>query len=388
MIIIRKAAFGDLEALQKIGRDTFSETFTESNTEADMQQYLAVNFSLDKLTCEITDNNSLFFIAWDEESAIGYLKVNLGQAQTELQEEHSLEIERIYVLNAYHGKKVGQFLYEKALEVAGQLRKSSVWLGVWEKNPRAIRFYEKNGFVTFGTHVFKMGTDEQTDLMMRKSLDLPEAKKISSKAENILGQIHTKTKLGDLRTIAKDIKKDHELAIELWSTRSFFSRLLSILIMDKNLVSQDFINELDKNMQTHPLDEQTQLMDWFMANQLMKDKKTIAMIESWEDSLSPLQRRVFWYYQARLRWTGQTPPDNTPELLTKIEAKIAKEDPVVQWAMNFTAGWIGVHEKKYRNRCVALGEKTGLYKGQMVSKGCTPNYLPEFIAIESNKRNL
>jgi hypothetical protein len=158
--------------------------------------------------------------------------------------------------------------------------------------------------------------------------------------------------------------------------------------MDNKLVSQDLINKLDKDMQTHPLDESNQLMDWLMANQLMKDKKTIALIESWENSPSALQRRVFWYYQARLRWVGQPPPANTAELLTKIEANIAKEKSEVQWAMNFTAGWIGVFEKQYRNRCIALGEKTGLYKGEMVSKGCTPDYLPEFITIESNKRNI
>lgn len=214
------------------------------------------------------------------------------------------------------------------------------------------------------------------------------AMKLSSKAENVLGQINTKTNLGDLRKIAKIIKTDHDLAMELWSTGKFFPRLLAILIMDKKRVSQDLINKLDKDMHTHPFDERNQLMDWLMANQLMKNKKTIALIESWENSLSALQRRVFWYYQARLRWTGQTPPANTPELLTKIEANIAKEEPEVQWAMNFTAGWIGVHEKQFRNRCINIGEKTGLYKGEMVSKGCTPNYLPEFIAIESNKRNL
>lgn len=212
--------------------------------------------------------------------------------------------------------------------------------------------------------------------------------KRSSKAENILGQINTKTNLGDLRKIAKIIKTDHDLAMELWSTGKFFPRLLAILIMDNKRVSQDLINKLDKDMHTHPFDERNQLMDWFMVNQLMKNKKTIALIESWENSLSALQRRVFWYYQARLRWTGQTPPANTPELLTKIEANIAKEEQEVQWAMNFTAGWIGVHEKQFRNRCINIGEKTGLYKGEMVSKGCTPNYLPEFIAIESNKRDL
>ena len=212
--------------------------------------------------------------------------------------------------------------------------------------------------------------------------------KLSSRAESILNQINTKTKLGDLRKIAKDIKKDHELAMELWSARTFFPRLLAILIMDNKRVSQDFVNELDKDMQTHPLDERTQLMDWFMANQLTKDKKAIGLIESWENSAFTLQRRIFWYYQARLRWTGQTPPANTAELLTKIETNISSEKPEVQWAMNFTAGWIGVYEKQYRSRCIAIGVETGLYKGEMVSKGCTPNYLPEFIAIESNKRNL
>src|SRR5690606_34601289 len=151
---------------------------------------------------------------------------------------------------------------------------------------------------------------------------------------------------------------------------------------------QDLISKLDKDMQTHLFDERKQLMDWLMANQLTKDKKTITLIQSWENSPSSLQRRTYWYYQARLRWTGQTPPENTPDLLSAIETSIAMEEPEVQWAMNFAAGWIGVYEKNYRNRCVALGEKTGLYKGDMVSKGCTPNYLPEFIAMESNKRNI
>jgi len=110
-------------------------------------------------------------------------------------------------------------------------------------------------------------------------------------------------------------------------------------------------------------------------------------MELWENSPSALQRRTFWYYNARLRWTGQTPPDNNADLLSAIEAKITQEEPEVQWAMNFTAGWIGVYDQKNRARCIQLGEKMGLYKDEMVSKGCTPNYLPEFIAIEVNKRN-
>ncbi|OXS56522.1 hypothetical protein B1A99_19525 [Cohnella sp. CIP 111063] len=211
--------------------------------------------------------------------------------------------------------------------------------------------------------------------------------KRSPKAENILSQINSKTKLGDLRKIAKDINKDHELAMELWSTEEFLPRLLAILIMDKKLLSEDVLNKLDKDMQIHTFDERNHLMDWLMANQLTKDKKTIALMGLWENSPSALQRRTFWYYQARLRWTGQTPPDNTADLLSAIEAKITEEEPEVQWAMNFTAGWIGVYDQKNRARCIKLGEKTGLYKDEMVSKDCTPNYLPEFIAIEVNKRN-
>lgn len=212
--------------------------------------------------------------------------------------------------------------------------------------------------------------------------------KLSTNAENILANINAQTKLGDLRKTAKDIKKDHELAMELWSTEKFLPRQLAILIMDNKLLSQDLINTLDQDIQTHPFNERIQLIDWLMANQLTKNKNTIALIQSWRMSPSPLQRRTYWYYQGRLRWTGKTPPENTPELLSAIETSIAMEDPEVQWAMNFTAGWIGVYEKQYRNRCVAIGEKTGLYKGEKVSKGCTPNYLPEFIAIESNKRNI
>ncbi|MBC2206439.1 DNA alkylation repair protein [Listeria booriae] len=205
-------------------------------------------------------------------------------------------------------------------------------------------------------------------------------------AEDILTQINSETKLGDLRKIAKEIKQDHELAMELWSTEEFLPRLLAILIMDKKLLTQDVLNELDKDMQTHPFGERNNLMDWLMANQLTKSKRTIALIESWENSSSALQRRTFWYYQARLRWTGQTPPDNTEELLSALEASIMQEEPEVKWAMNFTAGWIGVYDEKNRARCMQLGEKTGLYKDQVVAKGCTPDYLPSFITIEVNKR--
>lgn len=210
--------------------------------------------------------------------------------------------------------------------------------------------------------------------------------KRSSIADNVLNQVNRDTKLGELRKIAKNIKTDHELAFELWSTEEYMPRLLAILIMDKKLLSQDVLDKLDTDMQMHTEEERNNLMDWLMANQLSKDKRSIALMKSWEKSPSSLQRRAFWYYQARLRWTGKTMPDNTADLLSAIEANIAHEAPEVQWAMNFTAGWIGVYDEKNRTRAIKIGEETGLYKGEKVSKGCTPNYLPEFISIEVNKR--
>ena len=210
----------------------------------------------------------------------------------------------------------------------------------------------------------------------------------SEKAETIFRQIDDNTKLGDLRKIAKEIKVDHELAMELWSSGKFLPRLLSILIMDKKLLSEEVLDELVDDMQIHTYDESNNLMDWLLANQLTKNEKLTTLMESWEDSPYALQRRTYWYHQGRLRWTGKTPPNNTSDLVTAIEAKISQEQPEVRWAMNFTAGWIGVYEEQYRKRCVIIGEDTGLYKDEKVSKGCTPNYLPEFIMIESNKRDL
>ncbi|MEQ3662252.1 MAG: hypothetical protein ABNG96_06130 [Flavobacterium sp.] len=212
--------------------------------------------------------------------------------------------------------------------------------------------------------------------------------KLSSKSKEIYDQINIETtKLGDLRKIAKEIKVNHELAMELWATSEFLPRLLASLIMDKKLLTQEFINTLDMDIQKHELEERNQLIDWLMANQFTKDKKIIALVESWENSTSTLQRRVFWYYQARLRWMGNTNHSNTEKLLTAIELKLAKEKTEVQWAMNFTAGQIGKWQVEHRERCIAIGKKTGLYKDEIVHKGCTPNYLPKFISIEVVKLN-
>ncbi|MBL7956266.1 MAG: GNAT family N-acetyltransferase [Flavobacteriales bacterium] len=170
-IEIQKVTLNDIDQLQKIGRQTFYETFSAGNSEENMTKYLDEGFSLEKLTTELSDNNAEFYFATLDNNVIGYLKLNFGQAQTELQDDKALEIERIYVLKDFHGKSVGQILYDKAIHIARQKNADYVWLGVWEENPRAIKFYKKNGFVEFDKHVFKLGNDEQTDIMMKLKLN-------------------------------------------------------------------------------------------------------------------------------------------------------------------------------------------------------------------------
>lgn len=166
-IHLRKVGPADIVELQSIGRQTFSETFSSGNSAENMEQYLKDGFSTEKLLAELVNPMTEFYFAETDNQVIGYLKINMGQAQTELQDTGALEIERIYVLQSYHGKQVGQLLYDQAIARARQLDMQYVWLGVWEENPRAIRFYEKNGFVAFDNHVFKLGEDEQIDIMMK-----------------------------------------------------------------------------------------------------------------------------------------------------------------------------------------------------------------------------
>lgn len=169
-IKIQKVSLDVIDNLQKIGRHTFYETFSSGNTEENMTKYLNEEFSIEKLTTELNDKNAEFYFATYDENVIGYLKLNFGQSQTELQDDKGLEIERIYVLKEFHGKSVGQLLYDKAIDVAKQKNSDFVWLGVWEENPRAINFYKKNGFLEFDKHIFNLGNDEQMDIMMKLKL--------------------------------------------------------------------------------------------------------------------------------------------------------------------------------------------------------------------------
>jgi ribosomal protein S18 acetylase RimI-like enzyme len=169
-ITIKKISLNELAQLQEIGRTTFLHTFSTTDSEENMKIYLQSAFSAEKLTVELENSESEFYFATLDEHVIGYLKINVGLAQTEIQNQNGLEIERIYVTGEFHGKKVGQLLFEKALSIAKQKKVDFIWLGVWEENHRAIRFYTKNGFIAFDSHIFQMGNEEQTDILMKLQL--------------------------------------------------------------------------------------------------------------------------------------------------------------------------------------------------------------------------
>lgn len=210
---------------------------------------------------------------------------------------------------------------------------------------------------------------------------------LSARAKKIVGEFNNGSpKMGDLKKRAKEIKKDHDLAMELWSTGEFYPRLLATLILDPKRLPEDIIDRIAADVLRHDAAERCQLADWLLANQIAKEKRLVSLIASWEKNPSPILRRLFWYHQARLRWVGQTPPGNSADLLDSLERDMAGAEPEVQWAMNFCACQIGVHEPAFRSRCIKLGRELGLYKDEQVARNCTPSYLPEFIRIEVAKR--
>jgi ribosomal protein S18 acetylase RimI-like enzyme len=156
----------DWPILQEIGIRTYSDTFQQKNTPENFNQYIKQAFSKKRIKKELQNPNSEFYLFYLNDELIGYLKINEGDAQTEDQDHHSLEIERIYLYQQFQGKGYGKTMLNHTIQLAMEINKSRVWLGVWEENPTAINFYKKMGFVEFGRHIFTMGNDDQTDLMM------------------------------------------------------------------------------------------------------------------------------------------------------------------------------------------------------------------------------
>ncbi len=169
-ITVRTATPEDLHRLMAIGSTTFLDTFAEANSKADMDLYLKKNFSEAQVMSELKDPGNIFLVAESRGQIAGYAKMRTGKAPEELEGRDAIEIERLYAAREFIGKQVGYTLMQKCLAVARERKAETVWLGVWEHNPRAIAFYLKCGFEKFGTHAFVLGTDEQTDHLMKKDL--------------------------------------------------------------------------------------------------------------------------------------------------------------------------------------------------------------------------
>lgn len=165
-IVIRKASLSDLEIVQEISIQTFTETFAEVNSADNIKNYIQENFNTIQVASEINNKESAFYLAISGTKTIGYMKLNFGNAQTEIHSPQAMEIQRIYVLKAFHGKKIGQVLLNEAIKIGQKAGVDSIWLGVWEENHKAIQFYIKNDFVEFDKHSFTLGNDIQTDLLM------------------------------------------------------------------------------------------------------------------------------------------------------------------------------------------------------------------------------
>jgi ribosomal protein S18 acetylase RimI-like enzyme len=174
-IQVRPAAVADAPRLSRLGAATFRETFEGENTAEDMARYLAEAFTPDRQAAEITDPASTVLLAEHRGASgdaelVGYAHLVSGPAPEAVRGRAPLELKRLYVARAWHGQRVAQALMDAALDAARARGAETLWLGVWERNPRAAAFYRKYGFERVGEHTFVLGADAQTDWLLARPL--------------------------------------------------------------------------------------------------------------------------------------------------------------------------------------------------------------------------
>ena len=167
---IREVRSDEVEILQDIAKRTFYHTFKSSYDDRDFNKFLEEAYNINQLSRELQEKDSFHYFFKDEQKVVGYLKLNINHAQTEKKGEDYLEIQRIYFDEAYQGGGRGKKFIDLAVKKAKEYHKTKIWLGVWEHNPQALRFYEKRGFVVTGAHEFYTGDVVDKDLIMEKSL--------------------------------------------------------------------------------------------------------------------------------------------------------------------------------------------------------------------------
>lgn len=167
---LSKCTNTDLDKLISISRDTFIESFEKQNNPDDFKAYMEKAFSREQLLNELDDPQMHFYLVHSGDEPIGYFKLNEDEAQRDVKDKKSMELERIYVKSIFQGNKIGRFMLDHIKGIATNKNKSYIWLGVWKKNNKAIRFYEKNGFIRFGEHPYYIGNDKQMDWLMKLNL--------------------------------------------------------------------------------------------------------------------------------------------------------------------------------------------------------------------------
>ena len=166
----RPCTIEDLSDLCSFSRDIFFETFKDTCSPEDMGAILDDKYNVDRIRSELLNPASTFFFLYMDGALVGYIKINDAPAQTDIQDEDALELERIYVSKEVQDSGLGSYLMEQTVAMTKQKGKQYIWLGVWEKNKKAISFYQKHGFYKIGTHEFVIGDDVQMDFIMRRDL--------------------------------------------------------------------------------------------------------------------------------------------------------------------------------------------------------------------------
>jgi len=169
-IAIRRGTLADATLLSELGERTFTETFAADNTEEDLAEYIAASFNVAEQTAELEDHGSTFLIAEVDGRPAGYAKLHDGEPEKGVEGRKPIELVRLYVSHEWHGRGVGQELMRACIDEARQMGHETIWLGVWEHNPRAQAFYRKWNFRTVGEHMFQLGKDMQRDLLMEREL--------------------------------------------------------------------------------------------------------------------------------------------------------------------------------------------------------------------------
>ena len=169
-MLLRLATISDKENLRQLAEITFRDTYTAFNTAENMENHVAKNFSLQQIEAELQSPACQYIVIETNQELIGFAKLVKDHATDGLTEQKVVEIERIYVQKAYHGQQLGRQLINFCIDWSRENKFEVIWLGVWENNHKAIQFYEKMGFQNFGTHVFVLGEEVQTDFVMKKAL--------------------------------------------------------------------------------------------------------------------------------------------------------------------------------------------------------------------------